>query len=127
MKVSSKKNKGRRLQQKIAKKISDMLNIPWGSDELIRSREGGQAGTDIVLLGEALELFPFSIEIKNVERFDLNKSIEQAKSNQKENTDWMVIRGKNNEKPIVIMDLDTFFRLYSDYLDWTEGKRDEEI
>ena len=42
--VASRKAKGRRLQQYIAERISKILNIDWGKDELIRSREMGQSG-----------------------------------------------------------------------------------
>ena len=55
IKTSSAKAKGRSLQQWVCQKISDLLNIPWGKDELIASREMGQSGVDIRLIGEAQE------------------------------------------------------------------------
>lgn len=122
IKVSSKKAKGRKGQQLVCKKISEMLNIPWGKDELIRSREGGQSGTDVVLIGEALHLFPYSLEVKIQERWDVPGAIRQAKKNQKKGTDWMVIMKKNNVDPIVIMDMEAFFKHYKEYLEWTVGE-----
>lgn len=112
MKTRSCKNKGKRLQDLVASKISDLLGIPWGRDEAISSRTMGNAGTDICLIGETLKKFPFSIECKNQETWSVVKWIEQAKENQKKNTDWMVIASKNRYKPVVIMDLAAFLKLY---------------
>lgn len=111
MKTSSCKSKGRRLQQLVAQRISLLLNIPWGKDELIASREMGASGTDIRLIGKAQKLFPYSIETKNVENFSVPAWIEQAKSNQKKGTDWLLIIGKNRFAPVVVMDMEVFFKL----------------
>jgi len=109
--VSSRKAKGRKLQQWTAQKISELTGIPWGKDELIASREGAQAGTDIRLIGKALKLFPFSVENKFCESWAVHQWIEQAKANQLDGTDWIVIAKRSREKPVVIMDAETFFRL----------------
>lgn len=42
--VAAAKAKGRRYQQEIAAAISELVDIPWGKDELIDSRQGGQNG-----------------------------------------------------------------------------------
>ena len=68
MKTSSCKSKGRRLQQWVAQKISDLIELPWGPDEQVASREMGQSGPDIRLIGDARHLFPWSVEAKNQER-----------------------------------------------------------
>jgi len=112
IKISSRKAKGRNLQKYIATKISELLGIPWGKDELIRSREMGQSGTDIVLIGEAGKRFPYSIECKNQEKWDLAAYVEQAKSNQKKGTDWLLFIKRNREKPIVVMDVEVLFNLF---------------
>jgi hypothetical protein len=111
IKTSSAKAKGRSLQQWTSQQISDLLGIPWGKDELIASREMGQNGTDVRLLGEAQERFPFSVECKNQERWDVLAWIKQAQKNQKEGTDWLLICKKNQTKPVVIMDAMKFFEL----------------
>ena len=51
----------------------------------------GQSVVDITLRDEALQKFPFSIECKSTESINLRDFIQQAKSNQKEGTDWMVV------------------------------------
>jgi len=112
--VRSAKAKGRNLQQKVCKKISELLNIPWGreDDDLIQSRQMGQAGTDVILRGEALERFPFAVECKSAETWALPAAIRQAKNNQKEGIDWMVVlKRKEFKSAVVCLDIDVFFKL----------------
>jgi hypothetical protein len=116
IKASSKREKGQRLQRLIAEKISKLLGIPWGKDELIASRESGQQGTDVRLIGKALKEFPFSIETKNQETWSIPKWTKQAKENQKKGTDWLLICKKNRTDPVVIMDVEVFFKLYEKIL-----------
>jgi len=118
MKTSSKKAKGRRLQNKIAERISKLLNLPWGYDEVIAPREMGQSGTDIRLVGEAKEKFPFAIECKNQERWDLREWIQQAKANTSDDLpNWLLFIAKNRMKePLVVMESETFFKLFEQVL-----------
>lgn len=109
--IQSRKSKGRRLQQWVAQKISELLQIPWGKDELISSREMGQSGTDVRLIGEAKKRFKFSVEAKNQENWAIPAWIKQAKSNQNEKTDWLLFIKKNRHEEIVVMDAKAFFRL----------------
>lgn len=107
----SAKAKGRNLQNWVAQKISEILNLPWGKDEMIASREASQSGTDIRLVGEAKERFPFSVECKWQEAWHIHSWIKQAQDNQEEGTDWLVIAKRNRMNPVVIMDADRFFDL----------------
>jgi hypothetical protein len=109
--ISSRKAKARELQKLVAQKISDLTGIPCGKDELIESREMGQAGTDIKLIGEAKRKFPFAIECKRQEKLNLHEAIKQAKANQDKDTDWLVVSRRSNEEAIVSMCIDTFFKL----------------
>jgi len=99
------KAKGRRFQQEIAKIISDMIGLEYGPDSPVSSRGMGQSGVDIVLIGEAIKLFPFSIEAKNQEKFSLPAWIRQAETNILPNTDWLLVFKKNRFKPVVCFDL----------------------
>lgn len=108
---ASAKAKGRLFQQWVCRQISALLDIPWGKDELIASREMGQAGTDIRLIGEAQERFPFSVECKWQEKWAVPAWIKQAKDNQKKGTDWLLFAKRSRESPIVIMDAGSFFQL----------------
>ncbi|MEA2036493.1 MAG: hypothetical protein U9O94_03230, partial [Nanoarchaeota archaeon] len=77
----------------------------------IASREMGQAGTDIRLLGEALDGFPFSVECKRCENMSVPAWVKQAKANQLDNTDWLLFTKRNREQPLVILDADVFFEI----------------
>lgn len=109
--VASRKAKGRNLQKWVAKKISNLLGIPWGKDELISSREMGQSGTDVRLIGEAKERFNFSVEAKNQETWSLPAWIKQAKSNQAKGTDWLLFIKKNRHEEIAVMSAEVFFKI----------------
>ena len=109
--IASRKAKARELQKLVAQKISDLTGIPCGKDELIESREMGQAGTDIKLIGPAKKEFPFAVECKRQEKFNLHEAVKQAKANQEKDIDWLVVSRRSNEDAIVSMDLNAFFRL----------------
>jgi hypothetical protein len=128
MKTSSAKSKGRRLQQYVCKGISRITGIKWGKDELIRSREGGQSGTDVVLIGIAEEKFPFSVECKNQENYSIHRWIKQAKENQKPGTDWMLVAKRNYGEPIVIMEIvimdwSAFLDFFEQYIQFVWGNK----
>lgn len=109
--VSSRKSKGRGLQQWVANEISKLTGIPCGKDEAIESRGGGQCGTDVRLSKKALALFPYSVECKNCETWSLPSFIAQAKRNQLPNTDWLVFLSKNGHEEICVLDAKRFFKI----------------
>ena len=117
IKVSSAKGKGRELQKWVCGRIASILNLPYDQQDdncLIHSREMGQRGTDVVLRGEALKRFPFSIECKSGQNISLIPAIKQAKDNQAAGTEWMVvIRTKALPETIVCMGWKTLEKLYS--------------
>ena len=110
--VQAGKAKGRRLQQWTAKWISVITKIPWGKDELIASREMGQSGVDVRLIGEAKRLFPFSVECKNQEKWAIHQWIDQAKQNIMPETEWLLIAKRNQMDPVVIMDAEVFMGIW---------------
>lgn len=113
--VSSAKGKGRGLQQWVCSRISGIIGEEYKQSDdscLIHSREMGQAGVDIILRGDALKKFPFSIECKSTESINVRQFIDQAKSNQREGTDWMVVcRTKSIPETIVMISWDVFEKL----------------
>jgi len=115
IKTSSAKGKGRDLQQWICRRISQIIGVPYDQSDdqcLIHSREMGQSGVDIILRGEALLRFPFSIESKSTESLSLVDAIRQAQSNKVDSTDWIVVhKRKSFKKPVVILEWDVFERL----------------
>lgn len=116
IKVSSAKNKGRSLQYWVCERLAKMFDIEFvQSDDncLIHSREMGQRNVDIVLRGFIYEKFKYDIECKAQENLSLSDWIAQAKTNTKEDRDWLlVIRKKSIGDPFVVMAWDAFERLY---------------
>lgn len=114
--VQSAKDKGRNLQYWVCGRIADILHITFNqSDDLcpIHSREMGQTGSDIVFRTmEVQKAFPFSIECKSTENFELVKTVKQAKDNQRDGTDWLIVhKRKAFTEPIVIMEWSAFEKL----------------
>ena len=75
------------------------------------------------LYGDAKKYFPFSVECKNQEKWSIQKWVQQAKDNMMENTDWLLIVKKNRSYPIAIMDVDVFFALMNELIEY--WKKDE--
>jgi len=109
--VQAAKSKGRNLQKLVAKKISELLNEPFGADEDIASRPMGQSGCDIRLSPRIRKLFPYSIECKCQERFNVVTALKQAMDNKMEGTDWLLVYTKNRFPVVVSLDIDHFFNL----------------
>ena len=109
--VASRKAKGRRLQQWVAKKISEITGFDCGIDCEIESRPMGQNGPDIRMEKSVLKVFPYSIECKSQESWAVSGWIEQAKTNIYPNTDWFLVMKKNQQKPYVLLEADVFFKL----------------
>ena len=110
--VSSRKAKGRGLQQLVAARVSDYIGIPWGKDEAIQSRGMGQSGNDVILIGEARRRFPFSVECKATEALSLKPTIDQAKANELDGTSWLVVHKRKGMDPIVIIDFEKFLEIW---------------
>ena len=77
----------------------------------------GQAGTDVILRGEAKKLFNFAVECKAQESWSVHGWIEQARKNTGKFKTWLLFAKRSNEKPVVIMDAEFFFELYKKFLD----------
>lgn len=116
IKTSSAKAKGRGLQQWVCAEISKLTGIPYvqaDDDSLIRSREMGQAGLDVILRGEASKLFPWSVECKATESFSLGATVEQVERNVKPGTNWLIVhRSKRFRDPIVVLSWEAFARTW---------------
>lgn len=116
IKTSSAKGKGRNLQYWVCERIAKMFGIEFvQSDDtcLVHSREMGQHGTDICLRGEFYKKFPFDIECKSCESLSIPEWVRQARTNKKENRDWLVVFKKQTigHEPLVLMEWETFEKL----------------
>ena len=121
IKIRSRKNKGRKLQQYVCKKLSEITGIEFKKDGDIDNRPMGQGGTDVILRGKAAKLLKLDFECKNQESWSVHGWIKQAIQNQKKGNDWVLVCKKNRQDPVVILDAETFFNLIKKIL-ILEGK-----
>ena len=110
--TSSRKAKGRKLQQEVAKLIQEAFNL---SELDVRSTSMGAGGVDIQLSSAAIEVFPYAVECKCVEKVNLWEAWEQANAHavaesHKTGKDIkpVVVIKKSHKKPIVILALEDF-------------------
>jgi hypothetical protein len=118
MRTSSAKQKGRRHQQEVAKKLLD-VGIDLEPDD-IRSASMGAPGEDILLSPAARKQFPFSIECKNVEKLSIWSAIDQARENCRPEFTPVVAFCKNHEDIQVALPFDKFLEIYKVYLNATK-------
>ena len=103
----SRKARGRRLQQYVAKAVRDLFGL---HDRDVRSAPMGTGGMDVVLSEKASRIWPYACECKNTERLDLWGSWEQAKTNSEELTPLLVVK-RNRSDTLAVIDFDTFMEI----------------
>lgn len=114
---SSAKSKGRNLQQWTCKMISLFTDLSWGKDEEIASREMGQSGADVRMSPNARRLFPFTLECKSGNQWNLPAAIKQCQANLYPDTEWMIVLDRPSQikderiPPIVVIDGEVFFQI----------------
>jgi len=115
MKTSSKKAKGRRLQQHVEQALAKVLKLPAGKDELVQSRPMSQSGSDVVLIGEAKRKFPVYIECKNQEKWEIPKWIRITEESAKRYGfgKWLLVMKRNRSPTYVLLP-------FEDFLEWVE-------
>lgn len=106
MKPQSAKAKGRNLQKWVRDKI--LAKFPHLEPDDVRSTSMGAGGEDVQLSPAARELFPYTIECKNMAKIAVYNYYEQAKQHGK--GEPLVVIKQNNSKPLVIVDADYFFK-----------------
>ena len=107
MKTQSAKAKGRRLQQWFRDLLIEKLDI---HPEDVESRSMGAGGEDLIMARAAREKFPFSIEAKNQEKLNIWEAYKQASENSG-NYEPLVVLKRNNHKPLVLIDAESFVKL----------------
>jgi hypothetical protein len=107
MKTSSRKQKGRKLQQLVRDLVLSVFTELTADD--VRSTGMGQSGDDLLLSTRAKSLFPYNVECKAQERIKvLYDFYEQACG--KDLTPLLVIR--SNHKPaLAVLNLKDFMEL----------------
>ena len=108
MKTQSAKSKGRRLQQKVA---SDLLHhYPQLEPDDVRSTSMGCGGEDVQLSPAARQVFPYSVECKNVERLNIWSALDQATANCGDATPIVIFR-RNRSATYAVVPWDHFLQL----------------
>lgn len=110
MKPQSAKSKGRRLQQRVAKRILDTFGHL--TDDDVRSTSMGAGGEDVCLSARARESVPLSIECKNTERLNVWSALEQCQKNCPASATPCVVFSKNNAGTYAVVPLDALLALY---------------
>ena len=120
--IRARKSKGRRLQNYIRDVFRSIFKETLEEGD-VESRQMGGAGTDVVLSPLAKKLIPFDIECKNVEKFNINSTIKQAKDNSKEGRIPLIVFTKNQDEVYVGLTLLDFLRVaYPEWYNKTEFK-----
>lgn len=109
MKTASAKAKGRVLQQLVRDKILD--TFPELEPDDVKSTSMGASGEDIQLSPAARRWFPYSIECKSRATISTYAWYQQAKANAPKDMTPIVVMKQNHNKPLVVIDLDSFMEL----------------
>ena len=103
MRTSSRKAKGRRLQNWVRDEL--LLRFPTLTDEDIYCAIMGESGADVKFSPHAQKLLPYSVECKNKETFKgIYDVMRQAQSNTKATQIPLGIIKMNNEQPLALID-----------------------
>ena len=108
MKASSKKGKGRRLQNYLKDRLYDFFPSLRNGD--IKGAIMGESGEDIKLSPAAIDLIPYSFECKNQERLNIWESLSQAEDNADDRIPILVFK-RNRTKTYATIELEAFLNL----------------
>ena len=109
MKTSSRKSKGRRLQNKIRDLLLEHFSDELENDD-IRCAIMGESGEDIKLSPAARKLIPYSFECKNQEKLNIWDSLEQAEKNSDDYSPVLIFK-RNRSKIYVVLEISDFLEL----------------
>ena len=114
MKTSSRKAKGRALQNHVVAKV--LTSFPSLEPADVRGAIMGENGEDIKLSPKAKKWFNFSVECKNQEKYKgVYDCFDQIEGHKDSSGQPLVILKMNRKKPLAIVDLDYFFTLIQEY------------
>lgn len=108
MKTSSRKSKGRNLQNWCRDLLYKLFpKLEFGD---IKTAVMGESGADIVLSPAARRLIPLNIECKNQEKISIWSAYKQARSHG-DNGEPLLIIKRNRHSPLAVVDAEYFFEL----------------
>ena len=110
MKQSSRKAKGRRLQNYVRDKI--LKNFPHLKPADVQCVENYAPGPDIILSKVAAKLVPWQWEVKNQEKLStLYSWFKQANKKIPKNLSAVLVMKMNTREPLVVIDFEDFLKL----------------
>lgn len=112
MKPQSAKQKGRLLQQLVAKKLLD--SFPQFTEKDIKSTPMGVNNVDIQMSQAAHGLLELAIECKNRAKMAVYTDYQQACEHA--DGEPIVVIKQNRSKPLAVMDLDYFIKILKGYI-----------
>lgn len=110
--TSSAKSKGRKFQQYVAQLVTEIFGLEDGD---IVSRPMGSPGVDLMMAAEARKRVQLSIECKKWKRSPSRVELEQAESNQYDNTLAAVAwcpHGRHPKDAMIMFDLKDFLEFW---------------
>lgn len=113
MKTSSCKAKARTAQNEVAAYIKKHIESLTGIELDPRDVSVaimGESGVDIKLSPQAEKYFPYSVEVKNVEKINIWQALKQAEANCLPNTKPLLCFRKNRTPMYVVMRADDYFQ-----------------
>lgn len=117
IKTASAKAKGRNLQKWVASQIAALFGLEVNNydDDPVKSRPMGQAGVDVIIERDLRARFPFGVECKAGKSIGWQAAMRQAKEGAKKGgyPNWMVVMKQDRQKPVVMLDAETFFNLFN--------------
>jgi len=111
MNTSSRKAKGRRLQQEIRDLLRETYKDNGLVDGDIESTIMGESGRDIKLSPLAESIIPFDVEAKNQETASIWSWMAQAEKNTKKDRVPLVVFKRNRSKTYAVLELKDLLQL----------------
>ncbi len=108
MRSRSRKNKGKRLQNKVLDILLEAFQDLEQDD--IRSAIMGESGEDIKLSPAARKLIPYSIECKNQEKLNIWEALSQAEENSVVSIPVLIFK-RNRSKTYAVLPIEEFINL----------------
>ena len=111
MRPQSCKQKGRRLQQRVASDVVAAFPTLLKEDDCVSTSMGAN-GEDVRLSPAAREVLPLSIECKNVERLNIWSAIDQCRTNAPDGTHPCVVFTRNRSDTYAVVPWPVLLELY---------------
>ena len=108
--VQSRKEKGRRLQKEVVKRI--LKTFPELTERDVVSTSIGVPGKDVMLSEAAIKKFPFAVECKNQEKIAIWSALKQAERDNRDSDLFTALIFKRNKSDVYcVLKFDDLLRI----------------